>query len=214
MDKPFFHTSIISAANGGAGLLLFVALLVTVGCKVSNNPLRKTLRSLQNGSTTDDTSYVYRLPYDSNTSHVVVQGYFSPYSHNDRAAIDFKMKRGTRILAARSGVVIKTKSDGTRGGAKMKYRADGNHIIIQHGNEARSSYWHLETNGIKVNVGDTVQEGQFIGLSGKTGYALFPHLHFSVSRNDGSNGSWMQTGCRFRTSKGIVYLRPFRRYSL
>ena len=190
-------------------LIILVALLG--GCSVSNDPLRAPLRALQKGTVTEDTSYVYSLPYDSNTTHLVVQGYFSPYSHKNHAAIDFKMKRGTRILASRTGVVIKVKSDGVKSGPKMKYRLDGNHIVIQHGEEARTSYWHLEPNGVNVKVGDTVRAGQYIGLSGKTGYALFPHLHFSVSRKDG-NGKWVQTGSRFRTSKGILYLRPLRRY--
>jgi murein DD-endopeptidase MepM/ murein hydrolase activator NlpD len=190
-------------------LLIFFAL---VSCTASKDPMRTPLRSLQKGLITEDSSFVYSLPYDTTSSHLVVQGYFSRYSHRNRAAIDFKMKRGTRILAARSGVVTRTKADGMRGGWKRKYRLDGNHIVIRHEDGSSAGYWHLQPEGVFVKTGDTIRQGQFIGLSGKTGYALFPHLHFSTWKNT-ANGQRVQTGNRFKTSKGNIYLRPFRRYT-
>jgi murein DD-endopeptidase MepM/ murein hydrolase activator NlpD len=36
---------------------------------------------------------------------------------------------------------------------------------------------------IKVNVGELVQQGQTIGLSGQTGYAESPHLHLTIRIN-------------------------------
>ena len=53
-------------------------------------------------------------------------------------------------------------------------------IVIQHPDGSRAGYWHLQKDGALVNVGDTVSKGQVIGLSGKTGYAFQPHLHFIV----------------------------------
>ncbi len=191
-------------------LLLIVVTLIS--CTASRDPLRTPLRSLQKGLITEDSSFVYSLPYDTTSSHWVVQGYFSRYSHRNRAAIDFKMKRGTRILAARCGVVTRTKSDGVKGGWKRKYRLDGNHIVIRHEDGSSAGYWHLQPGGVFVKIGDTVRQGQFIGLSGKTGYALFPHLHFSTWRTN-ADGQRLQTGNRFKTSKGNIYLRPFRRYT-
>ena len=191
--------------------IFVLTLILLVGCSVSNDPMRNQMKGLQKGNITDDTSYVYHLPYDTNTAHLVVQGYFSRYSHRNRAAIDFRMKRGTHILAARNGIVIRAKADGTKGGWNKKYRADGNFVMILHDDGSRAGYWHLQQNGVLVKVGDTVKQGQLIGLSGKTGYALFPHLHFIVWKNN-NQGKWTQTGTRFKTSKGIIYLRPFRRY--
>ncbi len=181
------------------------------GCAVSNDPMRTQFRQLQNGTLTEDTSYQYNLPFAYNTSHKLVQGYFTRYSHKNRAALDFKMKRATPIYAARNGVIIRVKADGKKGGWNKKYRKDGNFIIVQHPDSSRAGYWHLQHNGALVNVGDTVLQGQIIGLSGKTGYALFPHLHFIVWRFNKS-GQWQQTATRFKTSKGIVYLRPYRKY--
>ena len=65
--------------------------------------------------------------------------------------------------------------------------------------------------GALVKVGDTVRQGQVIGLSGKTGFAAIPHLHFIVWTSD-KNGRWQQVATRFNTSKGIRYLRPWKWY--
>jgi hypothetical protein len=190
-------------------LLIFAAL--ATGCTVSKDPARTQIRQLQKGIIKEDTSYVYSLPFAYNESHLLVQGYYSSYSHKDRAALDFKMKKGTKIFAARSGVVLRVKEDGYKGGLNKKYSAEGNYIIIQHEDGSRAGYWHLQHDGALVNVGDTVLQGHPIGLSGRTGYALFPHLHFLVWRFD-KDGQWLPTATRFKTSKGTRYLRPFRRY--
>jgi len=192
-------------------IFLFVLLSVFFGCSVSKNPLRKKIILLQKGIIKDDTSYVYSLPYEEGKSYLLVQGYFSRLSHKERAALDFKMKRGTKICAAREGVVVRVKKDGDRGGWNKKYRSYGNNIVIQHPDSSRAGYWHLQKESALVNAGDTVKKGQVIGLSGKTGYAFFPHLHFLVWRFD-NMGKWQQVPGRFQTSKGIKYLKPLHKY--
>ena len=169
------------------------------------------MKQLQKGIIKDDTSFVYHLPYEENKSHLLVQGYFSMYTHKNRAALDFKLKKGTKICAVRDGVVLRIKADGKKGGGNAKYRSFGNYIVIQHEDSTRSGYWHLRYNAIFVKVGDIVKQGQVIGLSGKTGYTYFPHLHFIVWKTD-RKGQWTQIGTRFQTNKGIRYLRPFRFY--
>jgi len=121
------------------------------------------------------------------------------------------MKRGTKITAARAGVVVRVKEDGDRGGWNKKYRPYGNNIVIQHDDGSRAGYWHLQKDGALVNVGDTVKQGQIIALSGKTGYAAMPHLHFLVWNFDG-RGNWQQVATRFQTSNGPKYLRSMKKY--
>ncbi|HEY5970148.1 MAG TPA: hypothetical protein VIU35_19345, partial [Chitinophagaceae bacterium] len=104
-------------------ILIFCCILA--GCSVSNNPLRKEVKQLQKGTIKDDTSFVYSLPYGEGESHLIVQGYFGIFSHKERAALDFKMKRGTNILAVRDGIVIRVKEDGSKGGWSRKYRSHG-----------------------------------------------------------------------------------------
>jgi murein DD-endopeptidase MepM/ murein hydrolase activator NlpD len=56
-------------------------------------------------------------------------------------------------------------------------------IEINHGNGLMTYYGHLSR--LDVSVGQSVRRGQVIGLSGSTGTATGPHLHFGVYRIDG-----------------------------
>ncbi|GAA3373919.1 hypothetical protein GCM10020367_35760 [Streptomyces sannanensis] len=86
---------------------------------------------------------------------------------------DFAVPTGTPVKAAHSGVVVKAGPNG--GGDGPAY---GNAIVIKHGNGTYTQYAHLSK--IKVHVGQTVEAGQQIGLSGNTGNSSGPHLHFEV----------------------------------
>jgi murein DD-endopeptidase MepM/ murein hydrolase activator NlpD len=191
-------------------IVFFSFLLLLSSCAVNKSPEALRFRALQKGKVKDDSSYVYALPYAVGTKHRLVQGYFSRFTHRNRAALDFKMKKGTAIYAARGGVVARVKEDGDKGGLDAAYRQFGNNIIINHNDGTRAGYWHLQHNGIVVNVGDSVQQGQLIGYSGNTGYTAFPHLHFIVWKSEA--GNWRQIGTRFLTRKGAKYLRPFKKY--
>jgi murein DD-endopeptidase MepM/ murein hydrolase activator NlpD len=86
--------------------------------------------------------------------------------------VDFKAKVGTKVVAMNKGIVRVAK----------KFQIYGNTIVIDHGYGVMSFYLHLSK--IKVNVGELVQQGQLIGLSGNTGYVIGPHLHLSVRINN------------------------------
>ncbi|MEP7253959.1 MAG: M23 family metallopeptidase [Ginsengibacter sp.] len=190
--------------------IAFYSSIITSSCRVSRDPLRKKALALERGKIVDDTSYVYSLPYAKGTSHLLIQGYFSHFSHKNRAALDFKMKTGTKIYAARNGVVIRLEEQHNKGGRNKKYRKDANLVVIEHDDGTKAGYWHLQQNGVLVNIGDTVKQGQLMALSGKTGYTFLPHLHFIVWGNN--KGEWRQVPTRFLTSKGVKYLRPLRKY--
>ncbi len=192
-------------------LLPVIVLCILASCSVSKNPLRKEVKMLVKGEVKEDTSYIYALPFEERKSFRVIQGYFSRFTHKERAALDFNMKKGTKITAAREGVVVRVKEDGTRGGLKRKFRSHGNNIVIQHPDGSRAGYWHIKHNGVLVSVGDTVKKGQVIALSGKTGYAFVPHLHFLVWTS--RNGQWQQVATRFQTSTGVKYLRSWKKYT-
>lgn len=193
--------------------LLFItgALLIFSSCYVSSNPLRSEIKKLQKGKLKDDSSFVYSLPYEQKKRYLIVQGYFGQFTHRERAALDFKMREGTKIFAARGGVVIRMKEDGDKGGRKRNYRQYGNYIVIQHADSSRTGYWHLQKDGVLVNVGDTVIQNQHIAYSGNTGYTAFPHLHFIAWRYN-EKREWQQMATRFATKKGAKYLRAWRRY--
>jgi len=161
--------------------------------------------------TTQDSSYVYALPYPPGTSRLVVQGYRSGFSHKNRLALDFKMKKGSPITAARDGVVVRVEEGYKKGGTSKKYLGKANVVVIRHEDGSQAMYAHLQYNGALVNVGDTVKRGQLIARSGSTGYSAIPHLHFIVW-GPVPGGGRSQLPTRFLTSKGVKYLKPGKKY--
>lgn len=170
-----------------------------------------SISDLKNGKFKEDSSYIYLLPFENRKKVFLIQAYESSFSHKGERALDFKVKKGTKICAARAGVVTAMREDSNKGGLKPENLSDGNYITIRHDDGSVAYYWHLKKDGVMVNVGDTVKAGQFIGLSGNTGYSAFPHLHFEVQGSDAS-GRYKQLATRFYTNKGVLYLRPGKFY--
>jgi len=199
--------------NGRSKILLPCSLIsfLILSCTVNKEAQKSRAKLLQRGRISEDTSFAYHLPYKKGSSHLLVQGYYSPYTHRNRVALDFKMKKRTKIYAARGGVVVRMNESGNKGGMRAEYRQQANYIVIRHEDGSFAGYWHLKKNGVLVNTGDTVQTGQLIGLSGNTGYTAFPHLHFSVWYTD-ENGRRQSLPTRFITRKKIKYLRPLHWY--
>jgi len=165
------------------------------------------IRDLKSGKLKPDNSYIYSLPFAKGSKFLLIQAYNSNMSHQNEISLDFKMKKGSKICAARAGIVTAVKKDSDVGGLKDEYLSEGNHIIIKHDDGSEAMYWHLQKDGVLVNIGDAVTQGQLIGYSGNTGYTAFPHLHFQVYDKNGKN-----IATRFYTKKGGIYLRPAKWY--
>ena len=78
------------------------------------------------------------------------------------------------IVAAFKGVVSKVRNMGRRKGY-------GKYVILDHGNGLTTLYAHLAS--WQVNVGDTLQAGDTIGVGGNTGRSFGAHLHFEMKFN-------------------------------
>ena len=94
-------------------------------------------------------------------------------------ATDIMAMRGTPVLAATNGRIIKLANSGA-GGIGL-YIADASGRYVQY-------YAHLMGYGPNVKEGLAVREGDVIGFVGTTGNASpdAPHLHFQVMRSDGN----------------------------
>lgn len=163
-----------------------------------------------------DDNCLYLLPYAPGQAYSVSQAYGGTFSHTgpERYAIDWKMPEGTAVRAARNGVVVALKDDSDLGGADRSFEAYANYILIEHPDGTIGNYAHLQKHGAKVTIGQKVEAGTTIGLSGNTGFSSGPHLHFSVFKTkDGSERE--SVPIRFWTGgsattlvSGKIYLAP------
>ena len=104
----------------------------------------------------------------------------------DQYAFDFNMPTGTPFVAARGGIVFEVveNASGKNNLAKFtnsdNYSIVGNYVTIDHGDSTFGLYLHSPDDGIAVTVGDPVQQGDVLGVTGRSGLAGYPHLHFIV----------------------------------
>ena len=152
-----------------------------------------------------DDSHVYRLPFAPGATFKCTQGYNGKYSHqgSDLYAIDFKMPVGTPIHAARGGVIAKIKDDSSKGGADRKYEDQANYVLIRHDDDTLGNYAHLSKGGVKVVIGQRVEAGELIAVSGNTGFSSGAHLHFSVFKTKDGKGR-VSIPVRFETADDVA----------
>ncbi|MBS1716771.1 MAG: M23 family metallopeptidase [Armatimonadetes bacterium] len=68
----------------------------------------------------------------------------------------------------------------------------GNHVVIDHGNQEFSGLMHMQPGSITVKVGDRIKQGDQIGKLGNSGNTNGPHLHYQL-----------QDGPNFATASGL-----------
>ncbi len=152
-----------------------------------------------------DDSYLYRLPYAKDKKVRVSQGFNGAHTHkgSNAYAVDFPMKIGSKIFAARDGMIVDIKEDSVRGGYDKQFRSDGNFITIEHDDGTMATYYHLKKNGVRMNLREKVKKGDHIAYSGNTGYSSGPHLHFQVYK--AVSGSKIQSiPMKFLSQSGVV----------
>lgn len=149
--------------------------------------------------------YLYSLPYGDGRSYRVLQGYGSRFSHRglEEFAVDFDMPTGTAVHAARSGVVARIEESNSKGCWEDDCGQYANFVVVLHPDGTTGEYYHLDHEGVLVEVGDTVTRGQKIALSGNTGHTTMPHLHFAVYRPI-SWGRTQSIPVRFQSADGII----------
>ncbi|WP_405828870.1 LysM peptidoglycan-binding domain-containing M23 family metallopeptidase [Streptomyces sp. NBC_01176] len=132
----------------------------------------------------------YTLPVEGAT---IGTGYKVPgsmWSSGYHTGVDFVVPTGTTIRSVAAGTVV---SAGWGG-------AYGNQVVIQHADGRYSQYAHMSA--LSVAAGQTVTEGQQVGVSGATGNVTGPHLHFEI-RTTPDYGSDMDPVAYLR-SYGVV----------
>ncbi|MEU3293779.1 LysM peptidoglycan-binding domain-containing M23 family metallopeptidase [Streptomyces longwoodensis] len=110
----------------------------------------------------------YTLPVAGATIGTAYHTAGSMWSSGYHTGVDFVVPTGTSLKAVAAGTVV---SAGWGG-------AYGNQVVIKLNDGYYAQYAHLSQ--LSVSAGQTVTEGQQIGLSGATGNVTGPHLHFEI----------------------------------
>ena len=104
-------------------------------------------------------------PFGARRIFQYVTGESDTTLHN---GIDYGIPTGTDVMASARGRVV-----------VARYRiVTGNSVVIEHLPGLFSIYYHLDS--IAVSEGAIVEAGTLLGLSGATGLATGPHLHWEV----------------------------------
>lgn len=139
-----------------------------------NAKLEERLRQLQEQ---EKKSYVggdlgWPLPVDVNYTVSSEFGWRVLWGANDyHLGIDLACAANTAVYAANAGTVVES----------QYHYSYGNYVLIDHGGGIATLYAHM--NDRWVSAGDTVVQGQQIGLVGTTGSSSGYHLHFEVREN-------------------------------
>ncbi|MFD5785548.1 peptidoglycan DD-metalloendopeptidase family protein [Streptomyces sp. NPDC127037] len=134
--------------------------------KVETKTEAQTEAKTEAPATQDNASgYVHPVPGNHTTAYRASGANWSSGSHT---GIDFPVATGTSVKAITSGTVVTAGWGG----------AYGNQVVIKHADGHYSQYGHMSS--LSVSAGQTVTAGQQVGLSGATGNATGPHLHFEI----------------------------------
>jgi hypothetical protein len=132
-----------------------------------------TIKQLKlNWRDTNNTDLDFIIPAEGRMSgNFGLRRFFNGQARSPHAGLDLAVARDTPVHASASGKVL----------AVDDYFFNGKTIFLDHGNGLITMYCHLDQSDVKA--GDTVSKGQQIALSGQSGRATGPHLHWSVIMN-------------------------------
>ncbi len=145
--------------------------------KSSVNPLSCSERFLSMRSHVQD----YVLPFPVGKKYVLSQTCCNPDGgHSNQLAYDFAVYLGDTVCCMRSGIVMEMREDQPDDGGEIT-ASNHNYLMIRHEDGTVAFYAHLMQNGVLVNIGSDVEQGEKIALSGNSGNTLnFPHLHVGL----------------------------------
>jgi murein DD-endopeptidase MepM/ murein hydrolase activator NlpD len=159
-----------------------------------------------------DTNFEYELPFKTGNSFKLHQGYNGNFSHQNENALDFTMPIGTQVVAARSGVVIAVEDNNNENCSNPSCMQYNNYITILHNDGTYAKYAHIDFNGARVKLRDTVKQGTTIALSGNTGFSSGPHLHFVCYLPSIENKTTLETYFKINDGTKTVLLQEGTTY--
>ncbi|MCK6544846.1 M23 family metallopeptidase [Myxococcota bacterium] len=132
---------------------------------------RRSADALVDGTSALAIAFDMTWPVDPSTP---ISSRFGPRTHpvlgtrSFHGGTDLAVPTGTPIHAAAEGRVLQATSDAV----------NGRYVKLDHGHGLTTAYCHASE--LEVGRGDAIDEGRRIALSGATGRATGPHLHFQL----------------------------------
>ena len=116
----------------------------------------------------------YIWPVDSRYITSTVGGRTSPGgigSTNHKGTDIGRVGYTSKVYASKAGTVI----------VSQYSNSYGHYVVVSHGPGNTTLYAHLSSRS--VSVGQYVNQGDVLGITGSTGHSTGPHLHFEVTEN-------------------------------
>jgi murein DD-endopeptidase MepM/ murein hydrolase activator NlpD len=110
----------------------------------------------------------FRRPPGEATSPFGVWRIFNDGHRSQHLGLDLFARDGSKVKAVNAGTVVLVRD----------CFLAGNVVVVAHGGGIASAYYHLSK--ASVAEGDTIAQGDEIGLAGQTGRTTGPHLHLSI----------------------------------
>ncbi len=127
----------------------------------------------QSAPTSNPGGYIW--PVNSRYISSAVGGRVSPggIGSTDHKGTDItRVGYNSSVYAAKAGQVIISEYSSSY----------GHYVVVYHGAGNTTLYAHMSSR--KVSVGQTVKQGDVLGITGSTGRSTGPHLHFEVKENN------------------------------
>ncbi|MDH0030135.1 MULTISPECIES: peptidoglycan DD-metalloendopeptidase family protein [unclassified Acinetobacter] len=98
--------------------------------------------------------------------------FFNGEERAPHSGLDIPAPVGQKVIAPADGIVVQTGN----------YFFNGNTVLIDHGQGLISMFCHLSK--INVEKGQSIRQGEQLGLVGNTGRVTGAHLHWGMSLNN------------------------------
>ncbi|WP_299491749.1 M23 family metallopeptidase [Acaryochloris sp. IP29b_bin.137] len=193
-------------------VLLLLGLLFAMGCSLATRATPTLKLGLPIDCTLGKDCFVLLYP-DRDPGPGAVDFGCGRMTYDGHKGTDFAipdekaMAQGVAVKAAAAGTVLRTRNHipdrrlielGQT--QSLEGTECGNGVVIEHDHNWQTQYCHLRQGSISVQPGDTVQEGEPLGLVGTSGQTSFPHIHLSVRYQDQVIDPFMgpeaQSGCQ------------------
>lgn len=157
----------LSRASTSAGILgLTLSALLALGCAGLSRPEYRSILQSDRAPVRGQAQVFFDWPVDRAR---MTRGFFDTGSRR-HLGLDLAAPRGTPILASHDGKVIYTGQD---------FRGFGKLVMMETSDGAWATFYaHLDQ--ILVRQGQTIAQGETLGLMGRTGRATGVHLHFEI----------------------------------